>query len=109
SSQKKWSVAPLSAASTTRLVSFGIVLARSPPASRIRSPPPLEALWKQEGEYRRAILRSPRWSRSCRQSTKSLKMRRKRNCCEVERSLLAPTHNLKATGSTLDPDLVPRI
>jgi hypothetical protein len=64
SSQMKYSLALISAASTVRLVSFGMGgrFSNDQSASRHRARPPVEALWKQEGENRCASLRKPKCS-----------------------------------------------
>ena len=97
SSQMKCSLLFISAASTTRLVSFGMSAipydAQSASCRRPRSP--VEALWKQEGENRGANLRKPTWSQCRLKSTKSLKMRRKRKFRAIVRSMSPGAHNLQ--------------
>src|SRR4030088_2729125 len=74
-----------------------------PSASRFRSGPPVEALWKQEGENRGVNLRNGQWGTRLTKSTNSLTIRRKRKFDEIVRNRFDTTHNLKVIGSNPIP------
>jgi hypothetical protein len=65
--------------------------------------PPVEALWKQEGENRGANLRKAEWGSSGIKSTKPLTIRNKKKLCAIVRSSIVDTHNLKVRGSNPPP------